>query len=177
MRKGLSISSIVGFAVAALFAATSFAGGMPISITYAGSGFTTGTVSGPGHLPVDMTFATGKGTFGASRLEISTDFMPLEVNDCPSGFDMKLALSYSATVLTFPDQSQLFGAAYSGWLCADTTTTFAYFGEVYGYYIGGTGRFEGATGSFTSPFEGVHVEPTIGFRSIKGSIDGTLELP
>lgn len=175
MRKGLSISSIVGLCAAVLFASTAVASEQAISISYAGSGFTTGTVSGPGHLPVDMTFATGKGTFGASRLEISTDFVPLEVNDCPSGFDMKLALYYSATVLTFPDQSQLFGAAYSGWLCANMTTG-VYFGEVYGAYMGGTGRFEGATGSFTSPFEGVHVEPTIGFRSIKGSIEGTVEL-
>ncbi len=176
MKKGFCVSSIVGFLAAALFASTSLAAGQPISIKYAGGGFTTSSPSSATGLPVDMTLATGKGTFGASTLQISTHFTPASLNDCPSGFDVKMDLAYSATVLTFPDQSQLFGVATSGWLCADLVSGI-YFGEAYGLYVGGTGRFENAAGAFTSPFEGGYLDTDVGLRSIKGSIDGNLEMP
>jgi len=176
MKKGVSVSSTVGFLAAALFVSTSFAAGQPISISYVGGGFTTSIDVAQDGVPADMTFATGKGTFGASNIQISTDFTPASSNDCPNGFDVKYDLVYSATVLSAPDQSQLFGVSTSGWLCANMTTG-AYFGEVYGIYVGGTGRFESAAGAFTSPFSGANLHPGLGFRSIKGSIEGTLEMP
>jgi hypothetical protein len=40
-----------------------------------------------------------------------------------------------------------------------------------------TGRFEGATGSFGSPFDGTHRAMAPSFRSIRGAVKGTLVLP
>jgi hypothetical protein len=79
-------------------------------------------------------------------------------------------------VYTFADQSQLFGLSQNGWLCVSSATG-AYYGEVYGVYNGGTGRFEGATGEWATEFDGFILHPPIGFRSIRGTADGTLVTP
>jgi hypothetical protein len=50
-----------------------------------------------------------------------------------------------------------------------------YYGQVEGDYIGGTGRFEGSTGTATPRFEGQNLgDPNIGFRSITGTVERTV---
>jgi len=75
-------------------------------------------------------------------------------------------------VLTFPDQSQLFGISQAGWICA--TETAQYYGEVTGAYVGGTGRFQAATGDYVSKFDGQYLEQNVDFRSIRGTVEGTV---
>jgi hypothetical protein len=81
-------------------------------------------------------------------------------------------LVYSASVSTFQDQSQLFGIAESGWICA--TEEGQYYGEVSGVYVGGTGRFSEASGNYVSKFNGQFLEPNLAFRSIQGTAEGTV---
>jgi hypothetical protein len=48
-------------------------------------------------------------------------------------------------------------------------------------YGGGTGRFEGASGEWISTFEGNNLEPAglepVGFRTVVGTVKGTMVLP
>jgi hypothetical protein len=156
-----------------LFAPVSRADETPISLRYAGSGWDThvdGMVSDGAN--VSLTTATGKGTFGNFTIAITTEFTLSDAVSCPAGFTRKYALIYSSAILTFQDQSQLFGIAPTGWICA--TAGGQYFGEVSGAYVGGTGRFQTATGDYVSKFDGQFLQPNVGFRSIQGTVEGTV---
>jgi hypothetical protein len=159
--------------LAVLFAPVINAGETPISSRYAGTGWDT-HVDGfvPDGNNVSLTTGTGKGTLGNFTIAITTEFRLADTVACPDGFPLKYALVYSAVVSTFPDQSQLFGIAESGWICA--TGEGQYYGEVSGVYVGGTGRFREATGDYVSKFNGQFLEPNLSFRSIEGDVEGTV---
>ena len=167
----LASSALLCLGVA--FAPVSSAGESPISLRYAGSGWDT-HVDGfyPDGANVSLTNGTGKGTFGTFTIAITTEFKLDSAVSCPEGFTLKYALVYSAAILTFEDQSQLFGVAPIGRICA--TEGGQYFGEVSGAYVGGTGRFQTATGDFVSKFDGQFLEPNLDFRSIQGTVEGTV---
>lgn len=157
-----------------LFAPVSGAGETPISIRYAGSGWDT-HVDGfvPDGRNVSLTIGTAQGTFGNSTITITTEWVPDPTVTCPDGYPNKYSLIYSASVLTFGERSQLFAIAQSGWICA--TQEGVYYGEVTGTYVGGTGRFEAATGDYVSKFDGAYLEPNLDFRSIRGTAEGTVD--
>ena len=70
-------------------------------------------------------------------------------------------------------------------MCLNVNTG-EFFGESYGEFVGGNGRFEGAHGTYTSPFSGQDLRfPFVGDEpfpfgpefpvfSIKGSMEGTV---
>jgi len=156
-----------------LFAPVGSAGETPITARYAGSGWNThadGFV--PGGFPVSLTVVSQKGTFGDATLTITTEWIDDASVSCPAGFPVKVSLVYSSTVTTFADQSQLLGVSQAGWICGNAEGR--YFGEVSGVYVGGTGRFAGATGDFVSKFDGAYLEPNLEFRSIRGTVEGTV---
>jgi len=167
----LASSALVCLGV--LFAPVSNAGETPISSRYAGTGWDT-HVDGfaPDGNNVSLTTGTGKGTLGNFSIAITTEFRVEDTVACPDGFPLKYALVYSASVSTFQDQSQLFGIAESGWICA--TEEGQYYGEVSGVYVGGTGRFSEASGNYVSKFNGQFLEPNLAFRSIQGTAEGTV---
>lgn len=169
-RIALLTSAVVA-CVGVLFGPVSLAAETPISIRYAGSGWDT-HVDGfvPDGQNVSLTTGTADGTFGKSTIMITTEWVTDESVTCPAEYSLKYSLIYSASVLTFPEQSQLFGIAQSGWICA--TTGGVYYGEVTGAYVGGTGRFESATGDYVSKFDGAYLEPNLSFRSIRGTAEG-----
>lgn len=171
-RFGVLASSAL-LCLGVFFASVSSAGETPISIRYAGSGWDT-HVDGfvPDGQNVSLTTGTAQGTFGNSTITITTEWVPDDSVTCPAAFPIKYALIYSASILTFPEQSQLFGIAQSGWICANNAGV--YYGEVTGAYVGGTGRFQDATGDFVSKFDGAYLEPNLDFRSIRGTAEGTV---
>jgi hypothetical protein len=167
------LASSAAVCLGVLFSPVSSAGETPISLRYAGSGWDThvdGYVQDRHN--VSLTTGTAQGTFGNSTITITTEFTPTDAVTCPVGFPLKYALVYSAAVLTFPDQSQLFGISQTGWICA--TEGGQYYGEVSGAYVGGTGRFQTATGDFVSKFDGQYLEPNLDFRTIRGTVEGTV---
>ena len=169
-RFGVLASSAL-LCLGVLFAPVSGAGETPISIRYAGSGWDT-HVDGfvPDGHNVSLTMGTAQGTFGNSTITITTEWVPDQTVTCPAAYPLKYSLVYSATVLTFGERSQLFAIAQSGWICA--TNEGVYYGEVTGTYVGGTGRFEAATGDYVSKFDGAYLEPNLDFRSIRGTAEG-----
>jgi hypothetical protein len=173
-RIALLASSAL-FCFGMLVSSATIAGEKPISLRYAGTGWDTqaGGVY-PDNRPVSLTLGNAQGTFGNSTIAITAEFRDEATVVCPAGYNTKVAVVYSTAVLTFPDQSQLFGFAQTGWLCGNEATRH-YFGEVSGAYVGGTGRFESATGDWVSKFEGAYLEPSLSFRSITGTITGTVD--
>lgn len=166
-----------------LFATAGNAWGEPISIRYAGTGFDTTFDNLDDGFPVNLSLADAKGTFGASKVEVAAEFMTPEGDiDCNEGYDVKFGVNYAATVITFERMDQLFGFSWlGGWMCLNTDTGHHY-GYVEGEFTGGTGRFHGATGTWSTDFEGYNLEPPFlvpiraGFRSFSGTISGDVVL-
>jgi hypothetical protein len=162
---------VVGLGV--LFSRISSAGETPISLRYAGTGWDSHAGGcNPDGNKVSLTTGTAQGTFGNSTITITTEWRIENAVTCSVGFPLKYSLVNSAVVLTFPDQSQLFGISQTGWICV--TAAGQYFGEVSGAYVGGTGRFQSATGDYVSKFDGQYLEQNVDFRSIRGTVEGTV---
>ncbi len=165
--------------LAPFLAATSYAREVPFKFSYTGS-----IVPVPIDLNADganstVVDAQSKGTFGPSMSHIVTEWTPVGL--CADGY-VQFALIHAAVVVTFSNGDQLFGAGPgNGWMCLDLDPAGAgyFYGEAYGDFSGGTGRFEGASGSFSSPFTGNNTTLTsfgYGFGPIQGSFEGTLTL-
>ena len=172
---------VAGLLVCALFAPAGFAAKpTPIFVAYSGVGYFTAYQVLEDDYPTTINLADGKGTFGhtsvASTVEFVIDFDMAP--NCPSADYAPFAVVDHnwAVVLTMPDLSQLFGQFDEGWLCLNPGTGH-YVGHVSGDFIGGIGRFVGATGSWSSPFQGYSVDSSIGLRSWDGSMSGTVEWP
>jgi hypothetical protein len=58
-----------------------------------------------------------------------------------------------------------------------TNDNMAWIGEAGGVYIGGTGRFQGATGEWTTEYSGANFDADSGYRTISGTIEGTVNTP
>ncbi len=173
-RIGMLAATLV--ACAGLLAApVASAGEKVINTRYAGVGYDTAVDTNGDGLPVGLTLAESQGTFGRAQLAITSEWYVFP-RDCRDGYDLPVALVNSVAVATFADQSQLFHFSTGGWLCVSTTTG-AYYGEVYGVYSGGTGRFAEATGTYITKFDGQTLDPTIGFRSIRAISEGRLTTP
>lgn len=167
-----------------LFAAAGNAWAEPISIRFAGTGFDTAFDNGDDGLPIDISLADAKGTFGASKMEVAAEFMDAtEDLDCAPGYDRELSMSFVASVITFEKMDQLIGFSYmNGWMCVNMTNGHHY-GHGEGDFINGTGRFAGVSGTWVANFEGFNLEPGFlipnpsGFRTFSGTLSGDVVFP
>lgn len=159
-----------------LFAPVTSAGERNVTLHFAGTGWDTqlDATQGPG-TPVQLTVADARGFFGESVLSITTEWRFTE-NSCAGDFDVLAELVNSALVITAADQSQVFGFSQYGWMCVNSTTGL-YYGETYGIYNGGAGRYAAASGEWTATFDGATLDPSISFRSIRGTSTGRLVTP
>jgi hypothetical protein len=170
--------------IALLFVAAGSAWADPISIRYAGTGFDTAYDNGEDGLPIDISLADAKGSFGASKMEVAAEFMPpLEDVDCAPGYDVALGISFVSSVITFEKMDQLIGFSWhNGWMCVNPTTGHHY-GHGEGNFINGTGRFAGATGTWVADYEGFNLEPgflisnPVGWRTFTGVMTGDVIFP
>lgn len=159
--------------VGLLLAPTASAGERVENGRYAGTDFNTSVDSNLDGQPAGMMLATGA---GGAQLGVSSEWVYESGQGCLAGYDLRFALLQSAGVTTYSDRSQLFNFADNGWLCLSTTTG-AFYGELSGVYTGGTGRFAGATGTYTTKFEGQNLDPAGTIRSIQGSSSGRITTP
>lgn len=153
----------------------SWAGSSVLSFGYAGSlSDKFADTDQDGHR-VTLTQAIAKGSFGVSAISITAEFTPADpMAYCADG-TVKFDLVYSAAVLTMADLNQIyaFAAGPASYLCLDPFTG-NYTGQVNGIYDGGSGRFENATGTYSTDFGGRFLDLSIGYGSITGTVDGTL---
>jgi hypothetical protein len=178
-RKQWPLVAAVFLLLVPFMTATSYAADVPVKISYTGS-----IVPIPVDLNTDDSHASvvdaqSKGTFGSSMSHIVTEWTPIGL--CEGGY-VQFTLIHAAVIVTFSNGDQLFGAgAGNGWMCMDLDPAGDgyFYGEAYGDFTGGTGRFEGTSGSFSSPFTGNNLTLTdfgYGFGPIQGSLEGTVTL-
>ena len=163
----------------------SYAGEKPIHSTWEGTVIDTSinVVPPPGEPPIpdlvaNYITAQVRGSLGPASMAVLSEFTFAGFCDVEETV-LYVMMAYSKPVTTFKNGDQLWGEITIGDMCLDTVTG-DFLGSAKGVYTGGTGRFEGATGSFTVDFGGTNLAlPTlgVGFGAIYGEIEGTLELP
>jgi hypothetical protein len=106
-------------------------------------------------------------------------FEYIDDTTCGEGINY-FRIVYAAAVISFKDGSQLWGYVIPGPdsnMCLDPATG-AFEGQAKGVFVGGVGRFENISGDFVQTFEGLNLTSAelghVGFRSIKGTTDGTV---
>jgi len=186
MSDKSAIKRILGAAltvllVGLLFVPVAQAKEVPIYIEYTGTGHDLVPPVLGDPLPDNIVLADASGSFGAKSSVIVVKFGdPPPVDDpCDAGYTF-LGVVYARAVTSFKDGSQLFATVIPGeqsYMCLNFVTGH-YYGSVVGEFIGGVGRFEGASGPFVSPFDGYNLTSALAgefpFRSIKGSFAGTV---
>lgn len=155
---------------------------VPIYIEYTGSGFDIPVFDYTADpFPANLVQGSAKGSFGPSHTVIMSKFEYIEDDTatCDPGY-WHFHILYASAVTSFKDGSQLFAVIFPGDMsdmCLNPVNG-DFSGVAKGMFIGGVGRFEGAGGTFDSPFEGQNLTDTqlgqLGFRSMKGSIEGTV---
>ena len=177
-------------ALALSLASAGAAWAAPIHLTWTGTGWDTHVDNLDDNLPINMISAMATGSFGAKRVEVSTEFYPADPDDfgvtCLPGYDMFVGILLSTSAVTFQDHDQLFAFSDQGWMClsVDPEMKGHFYGVAYGIYGGGTGRFTGATGEWETTFDGynLHLPEAVtglahaGFRSISGEINGHVSI-
>ncbi len=179
-RKRWLLVASVALLLAPFMASTSYADEVPIKIRYTGALIPIPVNLGGGPTGATMLDAQSQGSFGASMSHIITEWVPgtASCDGDYEGYDYYMLL-HASLVVTFSNNDQLFGAGalwlgnVSGWMCLNSSNGH-YAGVAEGGFTGGTGRFEGASGSFTSPFSGYNVT-AFGFGYGSGPIQGTIE--
>jgi len=131
-----------------------------INSSFAGTIATPVTAGPTGVLePMILSEADMKGSLGPATLSVISRFDASDwVEDCHGTgapgvpFDM----AYAFSVSTYKEHSQLYVRFDTGWICGMPGTSGAAFyrGHVEGTIVGGTGRFEGASGTVQSDFFG-----------------------
>lgn len=164
---------------------TSYARDVPVSINWSGT-FTDSPIDvvddGAG-LSANVIEAQASGSFGAKGVSVLTEFTPgaflcdEDGNGLPDDGVLPLIMAYSKPVITFANGDQLWGSVTQGSACLSVLTGY-FTGEAKGVYTGGTGRFEGASGSFVVPFWGKNLtiaELGVGYGAIQGEVKGKLD--
>ena len=148
-----------------------------LSATFAGAGFDIVDPDADGY-PINVFMTEVKGTFGKSSLIFLSEFA--EDTDssvtCPPGFEQAFDLVRCVTTLTTANVDQLWGWFTGGYLCM-TNDNMAWVGGASGAYFGGTGRFQGATGQWSTEYSGANFDAESGYRTISGTIVGTVNTP
>ena len=178
MKINIKLGLGVVLLIVPFIATASYAGELPISGKWAGSVVEVNFDLNDDGVSSNLIDAQIKGSFGMSSLDVLSEYMPVGL--CSTEPDVwQLAFLYSKPILTFTNGDQLWGAMGSGSMCMHSLTA-EYTGEGQGVFTGGTGRFEGASGTFTVTFSGktlTLLTMGFGFAPIRGDIVGTVVLP
>ena len=171
MKKLIFVSCLAVLATAM----TAFAADKPVKLSYAGTGFDTSFDSDADGSLVSISQGNVLGTFGNGIIAIEAEWAYGAQPACPAGV-LPFGMVSTTVVMTYQDQSQLFGIANGGWMCVNPSNGL-YWGNVTGVYPGGTGRFSGVGGTWSTDFGGYTLDVLSGFRSITGKVSGKLEMP
>lgn len=158
---------------------TAYAGSTPINWTVAGTIVTVQvpdfTVAPPGNLPAFLIQAFVKGAPGSAQFTVlgfPDEFQPT-LSQCGGGPGQ--SFSANDMVITFADESMIFAklGIAGGWICFQLDGTVTAVANM--TVIGGTGRYEGATGEFTGEFTSQAVGESGALIAETGTITGSID--
>ena len=116
-----------------------------------------------------------RGSPGRATAQSVGEFTPLAPGpDCPVGA-LQSDLVQQSVVQMYSDLSMIFFVGTSGHICVNFVPLFEITGQVAGIITGGTGRFEGAIGSWATEFEIFLVGETQ--SAFFGTTTGTFQVP
>lgn len=166
MRKWIWLAclGLLGITMSAL------ADAKPVSFSFATSGGDTGYDTNGDGIPLNVAFGKTKGSLGHGDISIASEWRIDATVTCPDGA-LKFSLVTNKVVAVTPDLSQLIAIGKTGWMCIDPTTGY-FWGVAEGDYLGGTGHYKGASGTWTSKFDGYQLGS--GYAMLNGSVKGTL---
>jgi hypothetical protein len=99
--------------------------------------------------PASFVVAEGDGTFGRASVQGMTEPVRVPIEKCPAGTAMEFHVVAGTMVRTFHDRlDQIFVQTVSGLACISQSGSVTSQNEA--KILGGTGRFEGATGHISS---------------------------
>ena len=101
-------------------------------------------------------------------------FTGLSPAPCPASFPLGSELVHESFVETFSDGSMLLFEAISGRKCLDANAT-EFIVQLSGLVVGGTGRFEGASGTWTMLAGGLFVTSSWFQSALTGTLEATIE--
>jgi hypothetical protein len=138
---------------------------------FSGVGRATAVDTNNDGLFIDTFSFQAKGSPGKATIESMGEFKPVMPG---AGCDLQSELVQQSFVSTFNDGSMLFHVTTAGQNCV-TFVPFSITGHLEGIITGGTGRFEGATGTWIVEFEAWPVGETM--SATIGTTKGTIIVP
>jgi hypothetical protein len=121
--------------------------------------------------PASFVVAEGDGTFGPASVQGMTEPAPVPIEKCPAGTAMEFHMIAGTMVRTFRDNlDQVFIQTLSGLACISEAGLVTSTSEA--KIIGGTGRFEGATGRLTTRT----LPQTVSFSEWKGEFNNIVNV-
>ena len=179
MKRETKLGLGVVLLVVPFLATASYAHEVPVSGKWAGTVVQVGFDLNDDDVSANLIDAQIKGSFGIKSLDALSEYEPVGACATEPQVIWEFSFLYSNPVITFANGDQLWGTMESGGMCMNSVTA-EYSGEGHGIFTGGTGRFEGATGTFTVTYGGKNLTLLtlgFGFAPIYGDIVGTLVLP
>ncbi len=163
---------------------------IPVKATFAGTFLGTRMdlfpLGNPDGVPAGWSTGVVTGNLGKRIFQGVNEYVPTgPTAECPGGvfiIDAQNGQGFGTFTETFPNSDQLYGRILTSTLC--------YYNSVGGFtgsttlsYVGGTGKFAGASGNIENSSAGffqafdANANPAQGFGSFSGEYEGTLILP
>ena len=148
-------------------------GEIPINQTFSGVNHPTMVDTNADGQPANAGSFQITGSPGKATAVSLAEFTPLAFVGTP-GCELRAELVQESFVSTFSDGSMLFFHVAAAHNCVNIAT-FEIGGQMSGWITGGTGRFEGATGTYEVVFEAFLVGTTQ--AAYTGTITGMIVMP
>ena len=156
-----------------ILSAAAQAGEITLNQRYVGNGLPTMVDTNTDGVPGAHGNFYVRGAPGRANVDSFNEFTEFRFIGVP-GCELRAELVAQTYVETFADQSMLFYQATEGFLCLDLLTL-VIGSEIKGVISGGTGRFEGASGTWVNIGSGFAAG--VGMNAFQGTLKGTIELP
>ena len=158
--------------VGLMLSGTAHAGEITLKQAYSGTSHETAVDENGDGLVAYAGNMEGRGAPGRGTLTSIQEFTALAPYGTP-GCDLRSTLVYQSWAETFRDGSMIFFETTEGYYCVDLATS-EVGGEISGIIVGGTGRFEGATGYWSGPYR---IYGLTNFAAFTGTLNGKISVP
>jgi len=167
----MKLPLVIAICVGVILSGAAQSGEIKYNQRFTGVGYSTSIDTNDDGLFASAFTFQSKGSPGKATTQSVGEFKPMLPG---AGCDLQSELVQQSFVSTFNDGSMLFHVTTAAQTCI-TFLPFSFTGHLEGTITGGTGRFEGATGTWTTEFEAWAVGETV--SAAIGTTKGTIIVP